>query len=274
MEYSVKNKRGEWDTESETFSFKNSVTGDLDEVKNGKLYYISIKTGKTNEILHLRPAKGIYDVQFVGFSRDREDEDMVMILESDGDFGKFWQIVANLEVKSGDFEGVLFPLYLPLASEDKKTGDPQFKFYWEDGLFNILIGKKSGEKVKIFRDLVYYAGLSDHQFKIENDEELEVEDVLMMVEKAAKKLKKTFLAVVERGYPKTLTNNENNEEHEEVEETVEDEPVVTKKVTKKVVEEVEDEPVVKKTKKVVEDDEDAAVPVKKSKRPTFSNDED
>lgn len=270
VEYGVKNKRGEWDTESETFSFKNSQTGELEEVKNGKSYFISIKPDNKGggEILQLRPAKGIFDVKFVGFSRDHDDEDVIMILESDGDYGKFWQIVANLEVVSGDFAGVLFPVYLPLANEDKKTGDPQFKFYWEDGIFNVLVGKKSGEKVKMFRDLVYCSGLSDYQFKIENDEELEVEDVLMLVEKAAKKLKKVFAAVVDKGYPKTVTDKESGDEE------VEDEPV-TKKVTKKVEDEEEDEPVkkVKKTVKADEEEVEDEKPVKKS-RPKFDEDED
>lgn len=276
LEHNVKGKNGKWEVEVESLKFKHSETGDLEEIKNKKQYMVSVKPdGKGGgEILQLRPAIGNYQVKFSGWANDREDEDAVLILEKKGDFGKYWEVVANLEVVGGEFAGVIYPLYVSLASEDKQTGDPIFKFSIEEGIFTVYVGSKSGEKVKRFRDLVKYSGLSNYKLNIADPEDLEVDEILRIVEKGAKKLKKVFSVTVEDGYPKTLSPFETDEDAEEVE--------VEKPAKKKVVEveeeEVEETPVKKPAKKVVvaDDEEEETQPKKKAtaRKPQFDEDDD
>lgn len=254
LEYSTgKNKKtGKYEYDTETFKFNLDVLEELDflpedfELKNGKSYFMSIKTG-TEEILQLRPASGFYPVKFAGLahSRDKDgdiDPHEILITEGDGEYGKFWQFVAELEVTDGPNAGIKYPVYLPLASEDSKTGEPRYKFYMDDGKFVVMRGPKSGEKVKMLDDLIQLSGIAEYSFKMDNDEEYEVQDVLAMIEKAGKKMGNTFSMLVEKGYPKTLTADENAETDEiveDVEEEVEEKPV--KKSVKKVVEVVEDD---------------------------------
>lgn len=260
-------KTGEWGKESEKFNFKLDETGPLEEVKNGKSYFIAVRPdGKgSGEILQLRPAMGTYPVRMVGFSMERDDDSKLLIINNKGEFGQFWQIVAELEVASGGFAGVKYPLYLPLADEDKETGNPRLKFEIEDGLFNVYVGKKSGEKVKMFRDLVHYTGLDTTKLPLteEDLEEAEVDEILKVVGKVAKKLKKVFSATIENGKPKTLSPYELDEEEVE-EEVVEEVPAPKKKAKVEVVEE-DDEPEV------------VAPPAKKkvvAKKPIFDEDDE
>lgn len=255
--YVGQDKKGNAEYEKELFKFKTSQLPEtLDEVKNGKTYFISVKPdGKgSGEILQMRPASGVYTVSFAQFARERDDEDEVLIIEGDGKFGKYWRIVAELEVVAGEFKGIRYPAYLPLASEDANTGDPQFKFYWDDGVFTILVGKKSGQPVKMFKDLVHFMGVDEYQFKIEDGEDYEVDEVLLMVEKVAKKLKKKFVLVAEGGYPKSFTDSE--EDADDVEPDEEDDDPKLAKKSKVVEEELEDETPAPKAKRKPKFDED------------------
>lgn len=273
--YAGNDKKGNPEYDTQLFKFKNSQLPEwLEEVKNGKTYYISVKPdGKgSGEILQMRPAGGIYTVVFSGFARERDDENAILIIEGDGKFGKYWQIVAELEVVSGEYKGIKYPIYLPLAGEDPNNGEPQFKFYWDDGIFTVLVGKKSGNPVRLFKDLIHFTGVDEYKFKIENGADYEIEEVLELVEKVAKKLKQKFMMVAEAGRPKSFTDAE-----DVTEETTEsdEEPKTTKK--SKVVEDAdpdEDEPKkpVKKSKVVDEEPEEDTPPQKPAKRrPVFED---
>jgi hypothetical protein len=270
--------------ESENFSFKLSdLPEDLPEtfeLRNGGQYFWNIRADGS-AINSVRPAKGTFNVVCDGVTKDEKDN--YQVIERTGDFGKYWQVVVNLRVVDGNAAGILFPCYLPFASEYK--GERQERFV-DDGEGNLtIVGNpdKSRAIAQLF-DLIEYAGLADIEIPFPDSED--EQDVLAVFSKTLRKAKKKFMLIVEKGYIKSMASIDDaddeevedeeeietdEDEVEEVEEEVVEEP--KKKVSKKLPEVVEK--VSKAVKKpVVEDDDEEEVeqPKKKSKRPQFSDD--
>lgn len=278
----VQFKDAKGNDDSENFSFKLSdLPEDLPEsfdLRNGVSYFWNIRADGS-AINNVRPAKGTFNVVCDGVTKD--DKDNYQVIERTGDFGKYWQVVVNLRVVDGNAAGILFPCYLPFASEYK--GERQERFV-DDGEGNLtIVGNpdKSRAIAQLF-DLIEYAGLADTEIPFPDSED--EQDVLAVFSKALRKAKKKFMLIVEKGYIKSMASVDDTDEDaeddeeietdedevEEVEEEVVEEP--KKKVSKKLPEVVEKVSKAVKKAPVVEDDDEVEQPKKKSKRPQFLDD--
>lgn len=284
----VQFKDAKGNEDSENFSFQLSdLPEDLPEtfeLKNGSSYFWNIRADGS-AINSARPAKGMFSVVCTGIAKD--DKDNFLVMEKLGQYGKYWQIVANLVVTDGNATDIVFPLYLPFAGTDSRSGDRFDRFVADDdGNFTIVGSPDKSKAVAQLFDFIEYAGLSDVEIPFpDSDDE---QDVLAVFSKALRKGKHEFMIIVEKGYVKSMAsiNDDESDDDEDVEVT----PIVKKKV---VVDEDDDEEVVEtksskklpvavdtvskamKSKVAVEDDdkdEEVMQPKKKSKRPQFQDD--
>jgi len=262
-----RNDKGKEDTTR--FSFKlDDLPENLPEefaLKNGKAYFVSVRADGS-AINQLRPAKGMFNMKCSGLAKD--DDGNILVLERTGQYGKYWQFIAEMIVTSGENKGILYPLYLPLGDEGKNG--PRYRFVPDDdGNFTVVGNPDKSKNVAQLFDFITCTGLADVEipFPEGDPEDLDVQEVLEVIDKNVRKLKRTFQIIVENGYPTKLgdfngdTEDEDEDAPEEVDETEEEETPKTRTAKAKAT-----------GKKAAEADEDDEEEVKPRKRPKFDED--
>lgn len=185
------------DHEGEKYPFKShDMPEDLPEdfvLENGKEYFVSLNAD-ADEIRAIRPSRGFHVVRCVDLART-QDEDF-LVIERDGDHGKYYQFVAQLAIQNGAYEGIIVPLYLPLGNKD-------YKRMQDDGEGNIaLVGNPDRSKYfsQLYDFWVYSMGEETDVEYSEDDQEL-LGNLLRVILK--KKMK--FGVTLDKGYIKSLS---------------------------------------------------------------------
>ena len=254
--------------EVEHFSFPNSaLPEDLPDnfkIKNGGRYWFNIRADGS-AINNIRPASGFFSVVANGVAKNEEGQ--YTVIESTGDFGRYWQFVVELIVTQGSAEGITFPLYLPLANENKK-GEPVLKFGADpEGNLSPMGNPAKSTNIKRLFDFIIASGLVDITMVWKDKYAEDFQSFLGAFDRAIQKSGQTeFGLVVARGYPDSMTPTDAEPvEDEEVDDEVEDDDEVAAPVkSKSKVAPVDDD-----DDEVDEDDEDEDDEVV-AKRPSFS----
>lgn len=242
-------------------------------LKNGKAYWFNIRADGS-AINNVRPATGRFKVVCSGIAKNVETGEFTVI-EKGGDFGKYWQYVAELEVVEGPNKGIKYPLYLPLASENKKTGEPQLKYHADaEGNFSPMGDPDKSANIRRLFDWIICSGLVNITMVWKEEYDSDSQPLLKALDKAVRKLSVEFEMVAKNGYPDYMASLEVEDDAADDEDEVEEEETPKAKAKKVVEEEDEEDQPKAKAKKVVdedddepEDDDDTDEPVK---RPSFS----
>jgi len=168
-------------------------------LENGKEYFISMNsTG--DELRGIRPARGLHSVKVVDFART-QDEDF-LVLDKDGQWGKYQQFIPQLEIVSGKYKGIRIPIYITIGNEDS----PKMQ---DDGEGNVtLVGNlEKSKSFAQFFDLWVY-GLGEEE-NVEYDDDIQV--LLKNLLKAFLRKKRTFFVLLEKGYVKSMSSDEEQE---------------------------------------------------------------
>jgi len=205
LNVSYKNEKGKF--EEETFTFKkNDLPESLPEdfeIESGKKYFASISSdGK--QLLNIRPAKGTFKVKCTEFSETKDGD--ILIIKKTGDYGVYYQFVPLLTVQSGNAKDIVYPVYLPLGSEDK----PRFAC-GEDGTFEIKGDPEKSKAIQALYDFLTYTGVADMAVKYPMDGDEPNDDpqaVLGTLLKAIRKQNVTFTILVADGYVKAMAEDE------------------------------------------------------------------
>lgn len=190
-------------------------------LKNRKSYRVRINDD--GELLDIRPAIGSFKGRFVNLAEDSDGNIFINEKEWKGNKGqhtKYQQFVANIEVVSGPFKGVLYPKYVSFTTWDKKNSECVALFGEEDG--ELVYGE-----TKQLQEFFEFSGLADPDVAIRYDDDLQV--LLTNISRKLSKLNNVFNFSVENGYPASITAHEDWDEDEDtdddVDEDIEDEEV-------------------------------------------------
>lgn len=249
-------KNESWKDETDTFQFKNdAIPESLQDVfglKNNKSYFFNIRADGS-AINDIRPAKGMFKAKCLGLHTNDDGE--FVVIEKSGTYGKYWKFIADLQITSGEYKGIIFPLYLPLGSEDPKSGEINSKFRADDdGYIDLYGDPDKSMPFKMLLKFMICTGLMATNIRYPEDDEMQ--SVLKAISKTIKKQDKSFSMSVAEGYPDALSELDEDEDTEVSQEDDDEDDVPVKKVSKVVEDDDDDKPVKKSSKAKFEEDED------------------